>query len=773
MKKLNFQIEVNRVLEILSNDIYDSPYALLRENVQNAYDAILMRKSADSISFQPEINITINGRSITIEDNGIGMDEEVFQNNYWKAGSSGKNNEEAKKAGVIGTFGIGAMANFGVASSLSVTSRKFGSDITIKTSAVRENLSVTEECVEFEILDENRSQPGTSVEVMIDEGAGIDVNGAIKYLKPYVRFVPIPIRLNGTVISQEKYSDQLKTGSDSIVNDSSHKIVQGQLNASIRCIIQKNSTIKVHVTEIAINNSPVTGDIMLTQNSGNIFGLRSYFGLAPIPIPSTFGFGGIVNLTNLVPTAGREALSRESINIVTQIVNVVEKTVSEQLSKFEVADNNPQFLNYIVNQSRYDLANNIKIEMKPDSQMLKLQEVDKNIGGKNTLYYGGRDQSTISHFANENSNLLHLSQSNPRRKIQVNVIRQKGIQEVPDSPSIQEVIDKKELSMAEIAFMLRITSVLADDYLLKDTEVKFAKISHGVPSMVRKDGDIVSIFLARDTASVQQVLQTYQTAYEVFGGFVKDFIRNYLYQKFSEYVPSSTRSGAETLHKILLKNRELFKYESTDLGELESLLSDYVSGKMGLPEVLKQSTNVRRTHTQYVGRTQVGNAEEEIPNIGDSTAEKGHVNTDVLQPLPPIDRTDSKTNKKILKTGAKYPHLNNFSMFLSLSDRVYKRQLDFFLEPHTTKIIWGMHRIVFIFTHASNKISLYYDIELKERLHGESTGGRPIPTTTILTEGKIFIPVLTELESFFDIKEGTREFFVRHDLITDFPKEDE
>lgn len=773
MKKLNFQIEVNRILEILSNDIYDSPYALLRENVQNAYDAILMRKSEDGTSFHPEINITINGRAITIEDNGIGMDEEVFQNNYWKAGSSGKNNEEAKKAGVIGTFGIGAMANFGVANSLAVISKKFDTDITIKTSAVRENLSVTEECVEFEVLNENRAQPGTTVEVMIDEGVSFNEAGAIQYLKPYVRYVQVPIKLNGTVISQEKYSDKLNTAIASIENESTISINHGHINANLRCIIQKNSQVKVHVTDIKLNNMPINGDMVLIQNNGNVYGLRSYFGLAPIPVPSMFGFGGIVNLTSLIPTAGREALSRESISTVTQIVNIVEKTVSEQLSKVDVADNNPQFLNYIVNHSRYDLANNIRVEMKPDSQKLKLQEVDTKIGGKETLYYGGRDQSTINHFANENTNLLHLSQSNPRRRIQVTVIRQKGVQEVPDSPSIQEVVDKKDLSMAEVAFMLRITSVLADDYLLKDAVVNFAKISHGVPSIVKKEGEIVSVYLAQNTVSVQQVLQTYKTAYEIFGGFVKDFVRNYLYQKFSQFVPSSTRSGAETLHKILLKNRELFKYESTDLGDLESLLSDYVSGKMGLPEVLKQSTNVRRKHTHYVGRTQVGNAEEEIPNIGESTAEKENISTDVLQPLPPIDRTDSKTSKKILKTGEKYPHLNNFSMFLSLSDRVYKRQLDFFFEPHTTKVIWGMHRIVFIFTHASNNISLYYDIELKERLHGESTGGKPIPTTTILTEDKIFIPVLPELESFFDITEGTKEFFVRHDLITDFSKEEE
>ena len=60
VSKLSFQIEVRRVLEILSNDIYDSPYALLRENIQNAYDAILMRKQlSGEHSFEPKIIVTI------------------------------------------------------------------------------------------------------------------------------------------------------------------------------------------------------------------------------------------------------------------------------------------------------------------------------------------------------------------------------------------------------------------------------------------------------------------------------------------------------------------------------------------------------------------------------------------------------------------------------------------------------------------------------------------------------------------------------------------
>ncbi len=81
--KLSFQIEVNRVLEILSNDIYDSPYALLRENIQNAFDAIVMRQYKSNTAFKPEINITIgNGIISIIKDNGIGMNEDVVTNNF-------------------------------------------------------------------------------------------------------------------------------------------------------------------------------------------------------------------------------------------------------------------------------------------------------------------------------------------------------------------------------------------------------------------------------------------------------------------------------------------------------------------------------------------------------------------------------------------------------------------------------------------------------------------------------------------------------------------
>lgn len=767
MKKLNFEIEVSRVLEILSNDIYDSPYALLRENIQNAYDAVLMRRSAQGHdSFEPAIDVSITNGKVTISDNGIGMNEEVLQENFWKAGSSGKNTEAARRAGVVGTFGIGAMANFGIANKLEVISRSIDSEETIETSADRSNLSVTEECVDFQLSDSRSDEPGTTVVATMEDGTDLDVNSAIQYLAPYVQYIQVPIKVNGTLVSQNSYYSQFDVDSEALIATEELSVNADDVTCKLEYKLAKSGHLRCRATAIRFNESELTGDIVLSQGDGSIYGLRNSFGLAPLPVPNNFNFGGVANLSILHPTAGRDSISRESVNIVARIVSAIEDVLCARIAKFDVIDNNPQFLSYVVNRSKYELSGKVKIELKPGSRTITLDEVAPSIEGKKVYFYGGRDQSTILAFGNENSFLLHLSQNNPRRRIQLNKLKEKEIEEVPDHPQIISLVDKKELSYGEVATALRISSVLAEDYLIPDNVIQFAEISHQVPSLIEKENDTVNVFLSRASPAISHVVQTYNSAYEVFGGFVKDFVRNHLYQKFAEYVPSSTRSGADALHKLLKKNRELFKYEKEDLGDLDSLFDDYVSGELDFSEVLKRSAKIQRTHAQRVRQTQVGSAEEEIPSLT-TAGDQPEIVGDIFGPMPPIDRSDSKTEKKILRTSERYSHLNNFCLFLCLSDRVYRRHVDFFLEPHTTKVIWGMHRIVYIFTHASSNLSLYYDLELKERLLDDSTGGKAIPTTTILTKNKVFIPILNDLEAFFDIQVGTKEFFVRHDIITD------
>jgi len=765
--KLSFQIEVRRVLEILSNDIYDSPYALLRENIQNGYDAILMRMQLEGAnSFAPMLEVDIGSKFITIKDNGIGMNKDVVSNNFWKAGSSGKNNEMAQKAGVVGTFGIGAMANFGVCKSIKVITHVAQGNETIETFANRDSLSITEKCIELKAFDEER-EAGTQIIAELDDSLNLVLQDAISYLKPYVQYLNVPVRINGVNISQNKYSDIFDVKSENLYKAEKDKFTTPNNSTFTLALNFTNQNIvKVHCTNIVRNSQPINGEIVLTQGDGGIYGLRNYFGLAPIPISGFFNLSGVVNLSILHPTAGREALSRESIELVSQIINTIEFQIATSISNLELADSNRGFHNYISSHNKFDLAKYLKIIVQPNDERWNLNKIAPEVGGKKVYYYSGRDPSIILQFGNENSYLLVLSQDNPRRRIQLEYIKRLGVEEVPDKARVLKTFENNELSFPEVALILRITNVLNEDYLIAESKVYIADISHQVPSLIEYKDNIVNVYLSRKTSAVQQVLQVYSTDWSLFGSFVKDFVRNYLYQKFSVYVPSSTRQGADALHKILIRNRELYKYEYSDLGALESLLTEYVSGDIDFPEVLKKSTTIMKSHSQFVRQNQVGSVEDEIPSIiENNVADK--ITLDEYSAVPPIIRRETNTDKKILKTDKPYPHLNNFNLFLGLSDKIFKSQLEFFLEPHTTKVIWSMHKVVYIFTHASNSLSLYYDIELKERLSDESTGGKAVPTTTIITENRIFIPIITDLNSYFDIHEGTKEFYVRYDLITD------
>ena len=147
------EVDLERILPLLAREIYTSPFAFLRENVQNAVDAIRMQRYRESQvgrHEKHEITITLAGNRLSITDTGIGMTREDLSNLFWSIGKSGKHTLEAKSAGVVGTFGIGGMANFGVCSRLEVTTKTRSADRAIISFAERSQLSARDDCVFYE-----------------------------------------------------------------------------------------------------------------------------------------------------------------------------------------------------------------------------------------------------------------------------------------------------------------------------------------------------------------------------------------------------------------------------------------------------------------------------------------------------------------------------------------------------------------------------------------------------------------------------------------------
>ncbi|GAI20061.1 unnamed protein product, partial [marine sediment metagenome] len=201
--RIPFHVEINRIIDLLAKQIYQTPLALLRENCQNAYDAVLLRRHLLP-SFQPAITIAVTPTQVEVTDNGIGMTKQELEKHYWRAGSSGKSSPEARAAGVVGTFGIGAMANFGVASKLTVITESATDGQRTRCNAVRETLSATEGCIDV-IEESPTGKPGTTVIAEISPDTPVNVEEAKIYIAEFVKHVDVPVMVNDELISQQSF----------------------------------------------------------------------------------------------------------------------------------------------------------------------------------------------------------------------------------------------------------------------------------------------------------------------------------------------------------------------------------------------------------------------------------------------------------------------------------------------------------------------------------------------------------------------------------------
>ena len=760
-ERIAFNVETSRVLEILASEIYDSPYAFLRENVQNAYDAILMRCQAEGLRLEDRrIEITVNDGRLTVFDDGIGMSEEVLRSNFWKAGSSGKKTEFARRAGVIGTFGIGAMANFGICTLLRVETRHYQSDTTLISWARREDLNIAQECVDLERIIGER-EAGTLIIAELDPSQDVGSAAACAYLKQYVRFLPVPVSVNNDIISQEAFEDTVANSAEGFQTVASRPASRDAFTVTLEIAVNDQNRILARATDISLHGNKITGEVFLVQQNGSILAYRNLFGLSPVPVSSHYGFSGFVNLDILTPTAGREALSRESVQHIANLVELIEAEASVIISDTDAADANRQFQEYIRSRRLTHLAHKVKVFVRPAEEMIALGEVKEYEREKTKYYYTGRDPDILQRFAHSQSNLFHVSRENPRRTLQTQFLRKiAGLSNVPEQTFVERM-PKLDLTLEEGMFLLRSRVVLLDDYLMPNIDIAFATISHGVAVHVEPEDDVLYISIERSLPAV--ATEVYRSARDVFDGFVKDFVREHIYPHIRSHVPSSTKQGRDALYRRLKANRELFRLEEGDYGAIEALLSDYLTGTVGFDEVLRNAGSRTSGHRQRLSNEQIGTLENEFPDIVDQPGMSEPA--DEFLPMPPILRTDIASTMKVLTVERQYPRLNNFQMFLSVSDSMFKREGDFLRWPHTTKLIWGAHRVIHIFTDEIGEMSLYYDIELKTPLETEKTGGQMFATTTLITKNRIYVPVPKLLETAFQVTEGTKEFYVRFDTI--------
>lgn len=223
VETFDFQAEVGRVMDIIINSLYSNKDVFLRELVSNAADACdkkrflaLTEGDAPPEPMKLRLRTAKDARTLTLEDNGVGMTKQELIENLGRIARSGTANF-VKQLGtggddvsLIGQFGVGFYSAFLVANKVEVISRSFTAPEELRKTwkwTSEGNSFTVEEAPDEEFFGE---QSGTKLILHLREEAQeyLDSGKLADLLKKYSEFITFPIELWNEKVQYDQVVDE-------------------------------------------------------------------------------------------------------------------------------------------------------------------------------------------------------------------------------------------------------------------------------------------------------------------------------------------------------------------------------------------------------------------------------------------------------------------------------------------------------------------------------------------------------------------------------------
>ncbi len=207
VKKGGISVETEHIFPIIKKWLYSEKDIFLREIVSNSTDAITKMKRLCSLGetecsdeYKIFVRVDKNAKTLTVEDNGIGMTEDELERYICQIALSGalefiekyegKAANEAASSGIIGHFGLGFYSSFMVSDKVEIITKSY-------TSAPAVHWTCTDDG-NYEIEGSDRNERGTTVIMHItdDESEYLESYKIRSILEKYCAFMPYNIYLD-------------------------------------------------------------------------------------------------------------------------------------------------------------------------------------------------------------------------------------------------------------------------------------------------------------------------------------------------------------------------------------------------------------------------------------------------------------------------------------------------------------------------------------------------------------------------------------------------
>ena len=210
-KKGSLSITSENIFPVIKKWLYSDHDIFYRELISNGCDAItklkkleLMGEYEKPVEYKIQVSVNPTDKTITIEDNGLGMTEEEIDKYINQIAFSGvqdfmeKYKDKANEDQIIGHFGLGFYSAFMVADKVEINSLSYQKD-------AKPVHWESEGGINFEMTEGDKAEVGTSIKLYLNEESTEFANEyrAREVIEKYCAFMPVNIFLKNETAEPE------------------------------------------------------------------------------------------------------------------------------------------------------------------------------------------------------------------------------------------------------------------------------------------------------------------------------------------------------------------------------------------------------------------------------------------------------------------------------------------------------------------------------------------------------------------------------------------
>jgi molecular chaperone HtpG len=705
-------IDFEHVLAAISKQIYDTHLAFLRENVQNAIDAIRIQALRDGASPSDEryrVDVKVADQECTIRDNGIGMTQDDLRKFYWTIGASGKRTEEAREAGCVGMFGIGGFANLGVCDKLTVISQTEDISSGTSTSLCEEDIKAAVGSIpQVKSIPSNCAAPrGTTVIGHLRQAP--DVDELDRYLRDFVKYAEERIYFNEKLISQQQFTDPTSAENLRQLTLSSIVWEEGGVKLQGKLFVDRGHTLIAMLTSLWVDSIEVRISGLLRFENGPIDVFKRGFKICATKIGTQIGVSGRIDCDHLSPTAGRDSLDSNSSALLGKVVSCMETVAVDMvLESSELIAQHTRIFPYILRRSLVDRLNKVIVRLADGSEStLGSLQVKGEKGVR--IYYGKEQKQALSQIMQARGNLVVLL---PADRHKQNAVK-RFLESKCNARPFEGIVECQQvfsgLTRFEQIFLSQLEMNIAAAYDVQKVRLIPGKLTEDIPVFIADESKIGDLEIFVDVRHPEIMKLESLGFTPLLYSMVAAFCREYLGPSLRKRSPKFFGTGAVNLD-WLAKNRS----------ELWILLKDDI-------EVLSKGSQKQVMRGSDVHVVKVGERPE----------------PDGQLPRKP----------KLLKVIGEKAFVDISGYYIRLPEGATKAYGDIIKECDSRGVVWAGNKILFV---ASDNISSAFQFEIRldhlivltdEKGQQSVEGARELTQSLQALHEGLYFPIPTVLES--------------------------